>query len=150
MPYLIDANNLAGKLGILSEVDWHENLLETLERLALEKNKKIVVVFDSIDPLGDKYELGLLTVVIAPRYANFTADDKILEIIEAHHNPEELTLVTDDYDLTQKARRLNCSIKSAEIMAKELLFDATIISNEKDLPAAETEQLNAELLKLWQ
>ena len=55
MIYLIDANNLAGKLGILKNENFDKLLIKIIRHWPASRKNKIFLVFDSADPMGDKY-----------------------------------------------------------------------------------------------
>ena len=54
MNYLIDANNLAGSLDLLEEDYFDLLLCQRLSEWLGEKQKKIILVFDSLMPMGDR------------------------------------------------------------------------------------------------
>ena len=75
------------------------------------KNHEIILVFDSSDPMGDKYRQENITVVYTPKdnyYKN--ADDKIIEVTRQKFNTEnykeKINIITNDLDLTRKIEKL--------------------------------------------
>ena len=125
MPYLIDANNLAGSLDLLDEDDFDQKLIDIIKRyINAYNNKKIILVFEGIDPMGDKAFDGNLTVVRAPRDGDYykDADVKIIEMINNAEKPEQLVVITDDREILDAAREAGCPIKKAS-------YFATILKN---------------------
>ena len=102
MPYIIDGNNLAGKFDILFEDSFCERLIRILKKFNKRRKRNIILVFDSLEPMGDKEKIDkYLTVIYAPR-DNFykSADDKIVELVERNiKNKENVILVTDDLEI---------------------------------------------------
>jgi len=121
MPYLIDANNLAGKLNLLDEADFDQKLIKIIKEYIKKYNKKITLVFEGIDPMGDKLVEGNLTIVRAPRDNYYkSADDKIIEMINNETNPEQLVVITDDREILEAAEQAGCQIKKASYFAQIL------------------------------
>lgn len=154
MYYLIDGNNLAGKLKLLAEEDFGQKLISLIKKTI--GNKKIVLVFDSTDPMGDKYVDGAMTVVYSPKDNYYhSADDKILEIFSS--NREECILVTDDIELIGKMKNFSLekgtklSVEKASDFAEKIKFILEIRENgnEKELSLKDEEELNKELLNIW-
>ena len=106
MRYVIDGNNLAGKMDLLKEKEWQKELIYTLREYFAHSKKEIILVFDSNDPWGDKYPLSPLTVIHAPRDQYYrSADDKILELIEQAEKERELVVITDDLEIGRASCR---------------------------------------------
>ncbi len=121
MPYLIDANNLAGTLNLLEENNFDEKLIKIIENFIKRYNKKIVLVFEGLDPMGDKVIENNLTIIRSPRddyYKN--ADVKIIELIRTAEKPEQLVVITDDREILDAARKAGCPVKKASYFAKIL------------------------------
>ncbi|MCK4554435.1 NYN domain-containing protein [Candidatus Parcubacteria bacterium] len=118
MPYLIDANNLAGKLDLLNEADFDQKLIKIIKKYIKRYNKKITLVFEGRDPMGDKLIDGNLTIIRAPRddyYKN--ADVKIIELIRTTGKPEQLVVITDDREILKAAEQAGCQLKKASYFA---------------------------------
>ena len=131
MPYLIDANNLAGQLNLLDEDDFDEKLIEIIKEYIKQTNtrrrqgysgqRKIILVFEGTDSMGDKAVDGNLIIIRAPRddyYKN--ADIKIIELINNEEKPEQLVVISDDREILEAAREAGCPIKKASYFAQIL------------------------------
>lgn len=166
MLYIIDGNNLAGKLGLLGHEDFDKMLLVCLKDFFGSKQNRIILIFDSNDLMGDRFNDGLIEVVYTPRdefYKN--ADDKVLETVRLFLADEgfsdEIIIVTDDLDLTQKVnesivyhtKRNRVKTERSTDFAKriELFEAANSAKNDSDKKELENDSkdLNAELLKIW-
>jgi hypothetical protein len=166
MLYIIDANNLAGKLGLLGCKDFDKMLLVRLQDFFGRRQHRVILIFDSNDLMGDRFNDGQIEVVYTPRDSFYrNADDKVLETVRiflADENfNEEIAVVTDDLDLTAK---VNQSItyhakkdrvkteRSTEFAQKIEAREAVVLAGD-DLDRKELENdskdLNAELLKIW-
>ena len=107
MKYIIDANNLAGSLGLLSQKNFDLELIQRIRDFFSKKNIEVSLVFDSSDPLGDRRREDGVEVIYTPRDSYYRgADDKILELIKARPSKKEIVLVTNDLELTKKAKEI--------------------------------------------
>lgn len=162
MRYIIDANNLAGKIGILFDDNFDKTLIEKLGSYFCEKKMEIVLVFDGTDNMGDKYREGNILVVRTPKDSYYTsADDMILETVESHfgESSEELTLVTDDRELIELAKEIKeiddkkFFVKSSTNFAKKIQEKGEISEvaegDDKELSSRTRDDINKELLDLW-
>jgi len=162
MKYIIDANNLAGKLKTLGEKNFDKKLIEMISNYSEGKSNSIIIVFDPKDEWGDKNIVSeTITVIYTPRDAYYeSADDKIVEIINRHLTigKEELTVITDDVGLKKRVEKLmeetgvNINFISATDYAGKILRKKTA-ENEgiKNKISKEDEaDINKELLKIWQ
>lgn len=153
MYYIIDGNNLAGKIGLLEEKDFDKKLIEIIKNFF--DKQKVVLVFDSADPLGDKYTDGSLTIVYTPRDNYYhSADDKILEII--NDKKDECILITDDIDITNKAKifssdnRVKVVVKKASEFAEKIKLKLeSAVQDDDELGDDSIEKINRELLNIW-
>ena len=170
MYYLIDANNLAGKMRILRHQDFDRELIELIKRWPKLENNRVTLVFDPRDYLGDKETLGNLTVVYTPRDDHYrSADDKIVEIVEEYLYKikeakilrDELTVVTDDADIKKRVAEINNSdihLESSVWLADKLtkISGADEASEEEEedgrrgLRDKDINDINKELKKVWQ
>ncbi len=130
MIYVIDANNLAGKIGLLKEKDFDKTLIKLISAYfynhkvnagsrqgaprvesVLGQRNQIYLIFDSTDPFGDKYKKDNITVVYAPKNELYTtADEKIIELIDKKLFEEkvqdEITLITDDRGIVDEILKM--------------------------------------------
>lgn len=121
MPYLIDANNLAGSLKLLEEDDFDQKLIDIIKSYINIYSKKITLVFEGTDSMGDKAVDGNLIIIRVPRddyYKN--ADIKIIELINNEEKPEQLVVISDDMEILEAAREAGCPIKKASYFAQIL------------------------------
>ncbi len=179
MNYLIDANNLAGSLAILSEKEFDKILIGVIKEWLGEKQKTVVLVFDSLDAMGDRIDLGNIQVIYSPRdNYNKSADEKIVEIFRQWKNasrnnserPEytlnvikklakdDLTFVSDDLDLRRKVLELKEGInEKVKIIRNDEfinLLEKKIEINEDEildrgLSEDEVADINNELMNEW-
>jgi len=178
MNYIIDANNLAGSLNILSEKDFDKQLIDIVREWIGDKQKIVVLVFDSLDPLGDRYSEGFLEVIYSPRDKYYkTADDKILEIFREWSraqkgdrdyslniinrlSKDDLAFVSNDRDLISRVEEFSAEIsENIELIScdrfiaimekKENLDESREIDEDRGLNTEEIDEINDELLKKW-
>lgn len=119
MIYIIDANNLAGKLCLLPVKEHGQKVVEIVKEFFENRQIRVFLVFDSLEYMGDKVSDGFLTVVYAPRDSFYSsADDKIVELVwqnvgvspdfaEADKSEEfdmkdEIVMVSDDLEIISK------------------------------------------------
>lgn len=109
MQYIIDANNLAGKMGLLKEENFDKMLLKELSKFFSKRKCGFYLVFDSADPMGDKYkERENVTVIYTPRDNYYkSADDKILEVLARVLKEDEVSLITNDRDLKKGGEKIS-------------------------------------------
>ena len=151
MPYLIDANNLAGKLKILNNSGFDQELISLIKIYLVSKNKKAILVFDSNDPLGDRYTEDNVTVIYTPRDAVYeNADDKIIELMQNEKKPEDWIVVSDDMRIIDEAQKCDIEIMLATDFAKKLAPDLDIDDeDEEELSSDAIDYINSELLDEW-
>ncbi|MEK7068047.1 MAG: NYN domain-containing protein [Patescibacteria group bacterium] len=152
MPYLVDANNLAGRLKLLREPDFDQTLIELIKDYRASTGKKFILVFDSPDPLGDRYTEGDVTVIYTPRDAVYSnADDKIMELMANEKQPQDWTVITDDMNIIEAARDLDIEIISTREFAVELSPAENLAddSEEDELSDLEQEEITDELTAEW-
>ncbi len=158
MLYIIDANNLAGRLEILKQENFDKKLASLVIEFLKNKNNKAFLVFDSTDPNGDKITYNNnVDVIYAPRceHGN-SADHKILEILEKQNNKDEIILVTDDIELKEKAKIISDKSSKNLKLEKTLKFAFKLekyfkndIIEEDDLDRIAKNDINNELLNTW-
>jgi hypothetical protein len=179
MNYIIDANNLAGKLDLLDEDNFDKKLIQIIQDYLGNKQKIIVLVFDSLDPLGDKLDLGNLQVIYSARdNYNKSADDKILEIFKQWSyancsdgemckyslniikkiSKNNLAFVSDDLSLRNKVSEIKEGINEKiklmyndDFIAKMNRYDNMKEADDggRDLGSDEVDDINNELLEIW-
>jgi len=155
MPYIIDANNLAGQLNLLKIKNFDKELIQLIKKWAENKHKKIILVFDSNYFMGDQIVEDNITIIYTPRdnyYHN--ADDKIIELIEKSHHVG-FTIVTNDIELKQritrfeKSNNLNIKFKSATRFAQILKNSFELNQDKEIFNEEDKEKINRELLRAW-
>ncbi len=158
MRYIIDGNNLAGKFEILDEPNFDLEIIETIKKYSNEKNKNITLVFDSLDPMGDKYEEEKLTIIYTPRDNYYEgADDKIIEELELYLKTckEEFCVITNDLELIDRVDKVaekydaNIDIFKTTDFILELNDKDEDFGDEDQLPPESEDTINKELLGVW-
>ena len=151
MPYLIDANNLAGKLRILKNSGFDQELISLVKTYFVPRGKKAILVFDSNDPLGDRYTEDGITVIYTPRDAVYeNADDKIIELMENEKRPEDWIVVSDDMRIIDEAQRYDIEAMLASDFAKKLAPELDLDDDDEEVfDESETDSLQRELLEEW-
>ncbi len=166
MLYIIDANNLSGKLGLLGEDGFDKILIDRLKAYFAGKSPKVFLIFDSVDPMGDRYVEDNFEIIRTPRDDFYDgADDKVLEIVLGYLSDddfkEEIDVITDDVELAEKlkaaiayhTKRNRVKVaRSTEFADKmDAKVESLLLADLTDKTAAEndSDDLNAELLKIW-
>lgn len=152
MAYLIDGNNLAGRLGILKEAGFDTKLIHMVAEFCEKNDKQATLVFDSADILGDRFTEGPVTVIYTPRDAIYeNADDKIVELMQAEESAGGWIVVTDDNYLLDKADDMGADSMFAREFMKNLLppEEIELLDDEAELGADEKEEINDELMEEW-
>ncbi|MCK5510301.1 NYN domain-containing protein [Candidatus Parcubacteria bacterium] len=155
MLYIVDANNLAGKLGILFEDDFDEKLISIIKNWSKRKNK-IYLIFDGVDGLGDKYTEDNITVIYTPKDSYYaSADDKVVEIAKKllTGEKEEIRVVTDDLGIIKKMENIvdnKFKIIKATKFAERIEKNIDLSLNQKsELGEKEVRGINSEFLRIW-
>ncbi len=164
MIYVIDANNLAGKLELLGKDNFDKTLIALVKKYFEGKQIKVILVFDSSDFMGDKRVEDNFEIIYTPRDSMYKcADDKVLEIIvnylDDKNFKEEIIVVSDDIELKQKIKKEmeeSCngdrvSLVQATYFAKKMFLKEEVHeeSEKNDFPEEEVEGLKDELLNKW-
>ena len=108
MPILVDGNNLLHRLP-----PQHRSRHE-LRRLCLDlvrrEGLRLLLVFDGMPPAGSppRESLGQVTILYA---APQSADDAIIATLPPSPEARSFVVVTDDRELTQRARRAGASVR---------------------------------------
>ncbi|PIP33903.1 hypothetical protein COX22_01910 [Candidatus Falkowbacteria bacterium CG23_combo_of_CG06-09_8_20_14_all_49_15] len=163
MTLIVDANNLAGALHILSAHRFQEQVIAMFKFWPNREYREIYLVFDPIDSFGDRIQAGRLTVIYPPagpeRHA---ADERItaLAVRLAAGGPasEALTVATDDRGLREAVaiavgNRKVIFLHSADL-AKLLCPKNSVSQTAEDgsdrrLSEAEQAAISAEMISLW-
>ncbi|MCD4761361.1 NYN domain-containing protein [bacterium] len=168
MTYIIDANNLAGKLKILGEVNFDKKLIRIIKDYNQGKGRQIMLVFDGYDSMGDKIVINeKFTVIYSPRdrYCS-SADDKICELVERIGGSDknfpgnnEYVIVTEDNELinriekikeqTKQSIKTEATLKFIERLRKRWEEEEKELEN-RGLEDRQVNKINKELLKIWQ
>ena len=158
MYYLIDGNNLAGALGLLDESDFNEILIELVEDFLDDNRKKVILVFDSNNSMGDYFEKERLKIIYSPRDKFYeSADDKIVELARAEDPDEGLILVTNDIEIKneievinkEQNRRNEIIILGSDEFKSELGEEDVISNDDEELDDSDVDKINNELMREW-
>ena len=76
-----------------------------------ERGDRVTVVFDGREP-GEPVTAPGVEVLFAPGGPN-SADDRIVELLEADENPADLTVVSSDSDLARRVGELGAEVLGA-------------------------------------
>jgi len=162
--YIIDANNLAGKLDLLSYDNFDKDLIEIIKEYFRGKKMRIVLVFDSNDPMGDKLREDNIEVIYTPRDNYYkSADDKVLEIvfleIKNGAGNNQITVVTDDIELREAiqeaADKKDYSINLIQSTDFALRIRALELKEEyeeedgRGLSEDEEDDITEDLMRVW-
>ncbi|MEA3449521.1 MAG: NYN domain-containing protein [Patescibacteria group bacterium] len=160
MLYIVDANNVAGKLKMLGQDNFDLKLIEIFKNFNQNKNKEIELVFDGVDMMGDRRAVDdKLSVVYAPKDDFYdSADDKIVEMTERYANrkDKEITVVTDDVGLKKRILKIGerynkkINLEKATWWAGELTRIDDAIDEKEELENKQINKINQELLKYWE
>ncbi len=117
---IVDGMNV---IGSRPQTRWWRDRDGAMRRLvreleALEDRVPMLVVFDGY-PIAD-LESEAIEVAFAERRGPDGADDKIVELLNAHEAPESVVLVTSDAGLRRRARARGASVEGASSLLKRL------------------------------
>lgn len=154
MIHVIDANNLAGKLNLLGQDNFDEKLIEVIKGFYQAKKIAVFLVFDSLDPMGDRIGMDYLTVVYTPRDSYYSsADDKIVELVEMTKE-KQVRVITDDLEIIEKVEEIGAKSEKDIQILKATKFAEKIEAKANQEAGREAEiedqELNNELLEIWQ
>ena len=166
MIYIIDANNLAGKLGLIYEKNFDKELIKIIRKYFKNKNHEINLVFDSLDPMGDKYREENITIIYTPKDNYYkSADDKIIELSKINKE-KDLVVITDDIGIIEQVKKINLEFVTKIKLEKTTSFaekinsfytqglsenknNSTSNNRKSGLDKEDIEELNKELLQIW-
>ncbi|PLX20379.1 hypothetical protein C0584_06005 [Candidatus Parcubacteria bacterium] len=159
MYYLIDGNNLAGAMGLLEENDFNEILIDLIIEYLDENRKKVILIFDSNELMGDSYEEGRLRVIYSPRDEHYqSADDKIIELSQEMDPDEGLAVITNDNEIKEEISVLNKEqnrkneiqlIDASEFMMELGEDSEDVLGSSDELEEEEVDEINDELAREW-
>ena len=108
MRYLVDGNNLIGhERGLsLADEDSRDILVRALCSLSRRSGRAITIVFDGSPGHGAaRSDLGKVKILYAGAgRSSMSADDRILRMLDGEGRPSEVTVVTSDQSLGNRAR----------------------------------------------
>lgn len=153
MVYIIDANNLAGQMGLLGRDGFDEELVGLVKKWSETKRCPVFLVFDSLEPMGDKARDGNLVVVRAPRDGYYrTADDKIKELARQYER-QGVILVTNDLEMVKELRKDDqkekFQHKTTDFLTDRISRASGPAKSKDDLSQKTKDKLEDELLDLW-
>lgn len=144
--YIIDGNNLIGKIPKLWEVQKkdkqssRERLAFQLERYFHGRKIKVTLHFDGHP--NQAIKTGNIKIVYS---MNAIADSNIKQEISHASNPKVIAVVSSDHNVQDFAKASSCTIIKSEIFAKELFRKKDI--DEEDSRIKEID--NNEMKKLF-
>lgn len=144
MPYLIDGHNLVAQTPGLSlaDPDDERKLVALLRAYLGRARRKGTVVFDQ-GQLGAPAIRSTSTLQVRFARPPRTADDVIVDLLRAEHNPRGLRVVSADHAITAVARHRGAAVVSPASFARAMLASPAA--------AAKTEgQLSPEEIKAWE
>jgi len=120
MPYLIDGNNLSFALDEMGLTVGREGLCKLLT-LLLPEDPKVHVVFDGPPPpAGHAQQIDSIGIQVSYAHPR-SADDLILECINADTAPRRLNVVSSDREIRNAARKRRCPTIISQEFAKKLI-----------------------------
>jgi hypothetical protein len=122
MPYLIDGHNVIGQTPGLSLADPDDEvkLVILIRQCCARERRKATVIFDGGLPGGVSNLSTPSVAVIFASDRRATADDLILNRIEAEKNPAGLIVVSSDQKILTAARRRRMPTQSAAEFGRAL------------------------------
>jgi len=157
MHYIIDANNLAGKLKILNKKDFDLELIEIVREFFGEKKHRVDLIFDGRDNMGDKRSEGSLNIIYTPRDSYYMgADDKIVELVNSDLEGLEhghVFVITDDLELIERVQKAAEKIQIIKVsdFAQSILLKLEVeeLAIEEELSEEEESEITEEMLGIW-
>lgn len=144
--YMIDGNNLIGKIKLLKQLQLkdkqasREKLVFIIDRYFTGKKTKVILFFDGYE------NLSITSAKSKIIYSqNKTADELIKHHIEYSKNSRNIVLVSSDNNLSQFARVYGCDILSSEKFAGEI----SILKNQNEEEERKKSIDNDEIKKLF-
>ncbi len=118
MHYLIDGYNLFFNLEEIVDPlqEKREAFVALFKEVVSNMRLHISLIFDNRSPEAPLYpskrEEASLEIVYSPR--DVSADDYIIELLRAHPQPTQVTVVTNDRELAREAKWQGAKIQSIE------------------------------------
>jgi len=127
MPYLIDGHNVISQTPGLSlaDADDEAKLVILVRQYCARERRKATIIFDGGLPGGLSRLSTPSVAVIFASDRHTTADDLILNRIEAEKNPSGLTVVSSDQKILTAAKRRRAGTKSSAEFGRDLRRTAT-------------------------
>ena len=129
--YIIDGNNLIGKIGALSKLQKRdkqgvrERLVFLIQQCFHDKKAKVSLHFDGHPAQPINFYEGRIIYS-----ESNTADEKIKEQIEITKNRKSIVVITSDNNLREFARVCGCGVLSGESFGKSIT-QKKVFSEEK-------------------
>ena len=141
--YLIDGNNLIGKIKSLSRIQKNDKQ-KSREKLAFMldnyfSNKKHNAFLHLDGHSGDAIKTSFIRIQYSE---NKTADERIKYQIAQTANRKNITVVTSDNNLAEYARVCSCTVITSESFARQL-----VAINDTDEEQKRIDEMNAEEFK---
>lgn len=152
MHYVIDANNLAGVLGILDNDDFDLQLTNSVKSFFKDKNIKVDLVFDSSDYFGDWRQDDNLNIFYTSRDEQYNcADDKIVEIVENSINDKnDIIVVTNDIDLQNRVNSVKIENSSKFALKLFKKYNINVNGIKKcGLSNNDIREINQEIMEIY-
>jgi len=158
--YIIDGYNVVKRVPAWSNLELQEARESFLKFIQTNKltgspRNKIIVVFDANsayafdDGLRGREHRDLSINVVFSR--NKTADDRIIEILQAMSNPRDALIVSDDKQLRRCAREYGAQLMNVVGFLRRSRQDKTkgCDSGKCGLSARQARKITQELEKIW-
>ena len=120
--YIIDGNNLIGKIKALNQIH-RKNKKQSTDKLAFmigryfsNRKANVSLHFDGVQ--ADVVRVTGIKIIYS---GNVTADEKIKNEIEQSKNPKNIILVTSDRNVADFGRVCSCQLIKSEEFSKQLL-----------------------------
>lgn len=119
--YIIDGNNLIGKIKLLSNLQKkdkqasREKLAHLVDRYFANKKIEVTLNFDGF--ANQKISVSKVRLVYSDK---ISADDKIKKQIEAEKNKRNIIVISSDNNVREFAKVCGCEVISSEDFGKEI------------------------------
>jgi predicted RNA-binding protein with PIN domain len=129
--YLIDGNNLMGKISSIKNIQSkdkqlaRERLVMLIEKYFNQRKEKVYLHFDGFQ--NSPLNLSKGKIIYSE---NSKADKKIKEQIEISKNRKNLIVISSDHEIQDFARVCSCDVLLSEEFARELTSEKKINEEE--------------------